>query len=350
MHISRQFQSLAWAALAVSSAQAVSIIDNLSFGHKDTISPDRTTIPGWAVSGEGHDPQILSDRVILTPPYPGNKRGQVWAQSPIDKNEFVADVEFRASGQDRGNGNLQIWLTNGGTPAGGVSSLYTAGPFDGLVLSIDQYGGHGGEIRGFLNDGTKSFKDHHNVDSLAFGHCPYPFRNRGIPSRLKITQTGNNFAVEVDDKTCFSTNKDQFNDLNGRVQGINKRVDDIYNLLQEMKTRHEQTHNELMSLNKNGPIHDHVGAVESKVGKIEGMLLAVQKDLEGKDYSGHLTKLQSALKDTHAGLQDSFSDAVTRHAPQMWTFVFLIVIAQVLMFGGYLVYKRRRDSAPKKYL
>lgn len=41
---------------------------------------------------------------------------------------------------------------------------------------------------------------------------------------------------------------------------------------------------------------------------------------------------------------------VTRHAPKMWTFVFLVIIVQVLMFGGYLVYKRRRDSAPKKYL
>lgn len=207
MHVSRQIQSLVWAAFAVSSAQAVTVIEGLSFGHKDTISQDRATIPGWTVSGEGHNPQILSDRIILTPPYPGSKRGQIWAQSPLDKNEFVAEVDFRASGQDRGNGNLQIWLTNGGTPAGGISSLYTAGPFDGLVLSIDQYGGHGGKIRGFLNDGTKSFKDHHNVDSLAFGQCDYPYRNRGIPSHLKVTQTGNSFAVEIDDKTCFSTNR-----------------------------------------------------------------------------------------------------------------------------------------------
>ena len=208
MHISRQFQSLAWAALAVSSTQAVSIIDSLSFGHRSTISEDRTTIPGWTVSGEGHDPQILSDRIILTPPYPGGKRGQIWTQSPIDKTEFVADVEFRASGQDRSNGNLQIWLTSGGAPAGGaINSVYTVGPFDGLVLSVDQYGGQGGKIRGFLNDGTKSYQNHHHVDSLAFGQCDYPYRNRGVPSHIRITQTGNNFAVEVDDKACFSTDK-----------------------------------------------------------------------------------------------------------------------------------------------
>ena len=41
---------------------------------------------------------------------------------------------------------------------------------------------------------------------------------------------------------------------------------------------------------------------------------------------------------------------VTSSAPKMWTFVFLLVIFQVVMFGGYLVYKRRRDTAPKKYL
>ncbi|GME32887.1 putative lectin family integral membrane protein [Neofusicoccum parvum] len=419
MHIQRPFQSLVWAALAA-SAHANSVIDSLSFGHRDAISKDRSTIPGWTVSGEGHSPQVLSDRVILTPPYPGNKRGQIWAQSPIDKAEFVAEVEFRASGQDRSNGNLQVWLTNGGPPAGGISSIYTVGQFDGMVLSIDQYGGHGGKIRGFLNDGTKSFSQHHSVDSLAFGQCDYPYRNRGIPSRLKVTQTGNNFAVEIDDKTCFSTDKasrykfgvsaasaenpdsfeifkftvatadgvpqqppaqqqqqqqqqpirgqppqqdqqppagsqssisnEQFNDLNGRVQTINTRVDEIYKLLQELRTRHEQTHNELMSLNKNGPIHDHVGSVEAKVGKIEGVVMAIQKDLEGKDYRDHLAKLQSALRDTHSGLQDSLSDVVTRHAPKMWTFVFLLVIVQVLLFGGYLVYKRRRDSAPKKYL
>ncbi|EKG09346.1 Legume-like lectin [Macrophomina phaseolina MS6] len=358
-------------------------------------------------------------------------RGQVWAQAAVDRADFVADVEFRASGQDRSNGNLQVWLTRGGPPQGGVSSVYTVAQFDGLVLSIDQYGGHGGKIRGFLNDGTISFKDHHSVDSLAFGQCDYPYRNRGIPSKLRITQTGTSFAVEVDDKTCFSTDKvhipagykfgvsaasaenpdsfeifkftvstadgvtqppppnppavqqqqqdqsqqpvrgysqdqhqqaaaaagsqpaiskEQFDEMNVRVQAVNQRVDEIFKLLQELRTRHEQTHTELMSLNKNGPIHDHVGAVESKVGKIENIVTAIQKDLEGKDYRDHLAKLQSALRDTHSGLQDSLSDVVTRHAPKMWTFVFLVIVVQALMFGGYLVYKRRRDSAPKKYL
>lgn len=207
MHISRTFESLVWAALAVSPAHASYLVPSLSFGHGGVISQDRSTIPGWTVSGEGHEPQLLSDRVILTPPYPGNKRGQLWAQNPVDNNHFIADLEFRASGQDRSNGNLQVWLTSGGPQAGGISSIYTVGPFDGLVLSIDQYGGQGGKIRGFLNDGTIAYQNHHSVDSLAFGQCDYPYRNRGVPSHLQITQTGQIFAVEVDGKRCFATNK-----------------------------------------------------------------------------------------------------------------------------------------------
>ncbi|KAF2147176.1 uncharacterized protein K452DRAFT_2864 [Aplosporella prunicola CBS 121167] len=433
MQLPQSLRYLAWAAFAASTAQANTVVDGLSFGHKDTISSNHRDIPGWRVSGEGHDPQILSDRVILTPPAPGNKRGALWANSPLDKDEYVMDFEFRASGQDRGNGNLQIWLTQGGQPSGGISSIYTVGQFDGLVLSIDQYGGQGGKVRGFLNDGTVSFKDHHSVDSLAFGQCDYRYRNRGEVSRMKVTQTGEIFSVEMDGQTCFTTNQvrvpagyyfgisaasaenpdsfeawkfivathelhgreevrlnpppvyggeakelpvfnnpekvadapasnfksqeDQFRDLHDRVQVIGTQVDNIFRLLDDMRKRQEEHHHEAMTLNKNGPIHAHVeivekavGRIEAVIGKIEGGVSAVRRDLEGKDYKEHLSNLQSALRDTHAGITDHVSNIVTTSAPKMWTFVFLVVIFQVVMFGGYLVYKRRRDSAPKKYL
>lgn len=207
MRIARSVQFLAVASCAATSAYANYVIDTLSFGHKDVISHDKKEIPNWRISGEGWQPQILSDRVILTPPYPGNKRGELGANHALDKNEFEVDMAFRATGQERGNGNLQIWLTKSDHPPHIVNSIYTIGQFDGLVLSIDQYGGSGGKVRAFLNDGTVSFKDHHSVDSLAFGQCDYAYRNRGGLSHLKITQTGEIFAVEVDGRMCFQTNK-----------------------------------------------------------------------------------------------------------------------------------------------
>jgi len=188
-------------------ASAQSVIDALSFGHRDRTSTNLQSIEGWYVSGEGHTPQILSDRVILTPPTPGSTRGALWAASPIAYPEWTADVAFRASGQERGSGNLQIWYIRDGRTAAGSNSIYTVANFDGLVLSIDQYGGRGGTLRGFLNDGSTSYKDHHNVDSLAFGHCDFPYRNLGTPSRIRITNDGREFKVDIDGRLCFASDK-----------------------------------------------------------------------------------------------------------------------------------------------
>ncbi|KAK8154704.1 putative lectin family integral membrane protein [Phyllosticta citrichinensis] len=433
MRISRSVQVLAAACCAATSAYASHTMEEMSLGLYYPISNDKHTIPNWRVSGAGHDPQILSDRIILTPPYPGNKRGALWSVFALDKNEFVVDVEFRASGQERGNGNLQIWLTKESQPVGQTNSIYTVGQFDGLVLSIDQYGGSGGKVRAFLNDGTVSFKDHHSVDSLAFGQCDYSYRNKGALSHLKMTQTGEIFAVEVDGRQCFQTNKvtmpmgyyfgisaasaenpdsfelwkfivsphevesrqnqppkeqqaqqpiqqqpiqqqpppppqqqqqqqpaggasvsqptwDQVNDVNNRVYSVEKKVDNIYRLLQEMQGKQDQKFAEVVAMGSNGPIHEHVRAVETVVGRIQSIVTAIQKDIEGKDYKEHLANLHDALRDTQSGLRDSLTHVVTSSAPKMWTFVFLVVIFQVVMFGGYLVYKRRREIAPKKYL
>ncbi len=51
------------------------------------------------------------------------------------------DFEFRATGPERGGGNLQIWYTREGQAHVGTSSIYTVGKFDGLVLVVDTYGG-----------------------------------------------------------------------------------------------------------------------------------------------------------------------------------------------------------------
>ncbi|PLN81225.1 putative lectin family integral membrane protein [Aspergillus taichungensis] len=190
---------------AVVTAQ--SVIESSSFGYGQTLSPDRNSIPGWQLGGEGHAPQILSDKFVLTPPYPGNTRGFAWAQTPITQPEWTAEFQFRASGQERGGGNLQLWYAKDGQQKIGSSSIYTVGPFDGFALVVDTHGGRGGSVRGFLNDGSTDYKSHRSVDSLAFGHCDYSYRNLGRPSVVRIKHTRSIFEVTVDDKLCFSTNK-----------------------------------------------------------------------------------------------------------------------------------------------
>ncbi len=58
-----------------------------------------------------------------------------------------------------------------------------------------------------MNDGTTDYKSHHAVDSLAFGHCGFSYRNLGRPSRIQIKQHAESFEVSVDGKQCFSSDK-----------------------------------------------------------------------------------------------------------------------------------------------
>jgi mannose-binding lectin 1 len=199
----RTFTSIALFAIGATAQ----VIESASFGYGKTISPSRDSIPGWNIGGDGHEPTLLSDKLILTPPYPGNTRGFAWAQSPVSQQEWSAEFQFRASGPERAGGILQLWYTKDGQARVGTSSIYTVGQFDGFALVIDTHGGRGGSIRGFLNDGTTDYKSHRSVDSLAFGHCDYAYRNLGRPSVVKLKHTNSGLEVTVDDKACFSTNK-----------------------------------------------------------------------------------------------------------------------------------------------
>ena len=51
------------------------------------------------------------------------------------------------------------------------------------------------------------YKNHANVDSLAFGHCSHAYRNMGHPSRVLIKHSATSFAVFVNDEICFKTDK-----------------------------------------------------------------------------------------------------------------------------------------------
>lgn len=143
--------------------------DALTWGlHGKVWSKDHRHIQGWSLHGEGgYVPELHSDRVILTPPHDGSKRGGTWSDKVEQDDEWETEFKFRASGPERGSGLFQMWYA--ATPLEDIklASLYTVGKFDGLVLAIGQYGGKG-SLRAFLNDKSISFKDHHHIDNLAF--------------------------------------------------------------------------------------------------------------------------------------------------------------------------------------
>ncbi|KAI0142850.1 concanavalin A-like lectin/glucanase [Xylariaceae sp. FL1272] len=192
----------------LAAAQAQFLVSELSFGHTGRINDrGQATVPSFSIQGTPDVPEVLSNKVILTPPHPGNTRGAAWGDNTNQYRTWVADVDFRVSGPERGSGNLNIWLARRGNDEIGQSSIYTVGKFDGLALVIDNHGGTGGMIRGFLNDGTTDYKSQASVDSLAFGHCNYNYRNLGRPSQIKLKQTAQTFRVEIDTRLCFETDQ-----------------------------------------------------------------------------------------------------------------------------------------------
>jgi len=41
---------------------------------------------------------------------------------------------------------------------------------------------------------------------------------------------------------------------------------------------------------------------------------------------------------------------ISASAPRMGMFLFVVIAVQIMMAGAYIVYKKRRNSMPKKYL
>lgn len=443
-------------SLLLASTSSAQIIDNISFGQGDRISPNGRGLPGWSVSAENHQPQLLSDRIVLTPPVPAGTRGALWADNAITATEWTVDFEFRANGQDQGSGNLQLWLAKDkGNIA--TNSIYTVEKFDGMAIVIDQYGGRGGSIRGFLNDGSQNFKSHASVEALAFGHCDYNYRNLGRTSKLRITSQ-NGLTVSVDDRVCFSTNRidlppnyhfgitaataespdsfeiykfiasqasaggpthqkgppvrqqqpggsladklnilpgspealpdtdadslksqnEQFADLHNRLQGLTHQVADMYALFDIIGKKIDERHQEISnSISQQGNPRDILDRLDRRIENIERNVDRVLKDVESKDYGSHLSELQATINSVKGGLTDGLPatlgesksptflpsyriredpqanatiTVVTSSAPRMGMFIAVVVAVQIMLAGAYIVYKKRRDSAPKKYL
>lgn len=192
---------------AFAAVAAAKIYEATSFGQKDRLSEDGATIKGWQITGPQDDrPQVLSDRMILTPPWPGNRHGAVWSQQKLPYDKWTIHIDFRVSGQDRSGGNLQFWYTKENQNGIGSNNIYTVEKFDGLAVVVDSSGGTG-HIRAFLNDGTTNFHTHHNIDSLPFAQCQYSYRNLGRQSRLTIQQDGSGMQITIDNHPCIRSSR-----------------------------------------------------------------------------------------------------------------------------------------------
>ena len=389
---------------------AQDIAKDFSFGHEKGISPNSFGIPGWTILGEGHVPQLLSDKVILTPPYGDNKRGALWTEQKSQLQEWTAQLDFRAGGPDRASGNMALWYAADGAKAVSTSSIYTVGKFEGLALVIDTASGTQ-KIRGFLNDGTTDYRSHPNVDSLAFGHCDYNYRNLGRASSLLLRATASSLEVLIDDKACFSTPKvalprnynfgltaasggppDSFEAFKFLVRSIasshnpysnpNTNTNNQQQYVREMPYRREsppipgtaasqtppqidtteiltQLSTLLTTLQTQSTTtktqHDALlstlSTLTSRLSSLESKINTLTSTL---DHTSQFAKLSRQLEQTHQGINEHLPGQlrmyIAEHTPRIGFMIFSLIAFQCGLVVLYVLYKRRRWGAPKKYL
>jgi mannose-binding lectin 1 len=388
---------------------AQDILKDFSFGHDRGISPNSFAIPGWTILGEGHVPQLLSDKVILTPPYGDNKRGALWTESTSPTSSFSVSLSFRAGGPERASGNLALWYAANGATAVSTSSIYTVGKFDGLALVIDTASGQQ-KIRGFLNDGSTDYRSHPNVDSLAFAHCNYNYRNLGRASTLLLRSSpSSGLEVLIDDKLCFTTSKvtlpanynfgltaasggppDSFEAFKFVVKGA-EGAHDAYtgNNQQQQQYVREEPNRQKGSVNQAAPpaaaqldttellsqlqlllsslqTHDtstsstlsslstRLSSIESKLTTLTTSVNALSNQLSSLDHSSQFSQLSRQLTATQQGISEHLPGQlrgyIAEHTPRVGFMIFSFIAFQMGLVAVYVVYKRRRWGAPKKYL
>jgi mannose-binding lectin 1 len=424
------------ALFSTSLSVAQEIVKDTSFGYGSAISGNSFSIPGWQILGEGHVPQLRSDRVLVTPPYGGNKRGALWAENKNHLPQWAVDFEFRAGGPDRGGGSLQLWYGSDGQNAIGTSSLYSVGRFDGLVLALDAHNGRQ-SIRGFLNDGSVEYRSHPNVDSLAFGHCDYAYRNLGRPSELSVKSTTGGLEVLIDDTLCFRSDKitlpvdyyfgitaastnppdsfevfkfllkpssytptgaqpppppkiqnqgqmpipnqdsgsmirepadlpashfttsaAQFEDLHSRLTLLSKSITNLFGEITRHTAAEESRYQEILRqiqlLSPNTQSSLQPSNLDGRLSAIERTLTSLQSELSSGDHKRQFSDLQSTLKEMNIGVTEHLPNRVREyvadHAPRVGFMITCFILFQLALVVAYVLYKRRRANAPKKYL
>lgn len=153
--------------------------------------------------------------------------------------------------------------------------------------------------------------------------------------------------------------------LAGQEGAIDHRLDDIQHRISELAKHLEQleglikstdsnAHNRHQELAESRPKPNQLNSMDGRIQTIERAVQTIQKDIEGRDYKGRLDQIQQLFEASHSNLMThlpaSMGQIVTTSAPRMWFFVFWIVLAQLVLAASYVVYKRRRANAPKKFL
>lgn len=99
----------------------------------------------------------------------------------------------------------------------------------------------------------------------------------------------------------------QFVDLGGRLQLTNKATT---NILQDLRSQASNNDARQAELLQKLASKEQVAALDSRLQRIEQLLQSVQRDLEGKDYSGRFNQLHDTLRTSHLSLSETLQGSL----------------------------------------
>ncbi|KAL9598962.1 MAG: hypothetical protein Q9219_004145 [cf. Caloplaca sp. 3 TL-2023] len=269
----------------------------------------------------------------------------------VAQSEWTVDLEFRATGPERGGGNLQLWYIKDGRPQVETPSIYTIGVFDGLSLVIDMYGGHIKLPAGYYfgvsaasADTPDSFEIYKFVTSSAPGVTRELPRHDTPPQQPPHSQPQAG-SQGVDQSSPASSNAQstvQFTDLQNRIQALSQSLDNVFREVKELASKAEARHQDL---SHRVTSNDQLNSMNQRIQSMENTL---------QTYQGQFSSIHGVLKDSHhtlnEGLTQHMTHIISTKSPKLGTFVVVIIVFQLLLAGIYVMYKRRRANGPKKYL
>jgi mannose-binding lectin 1 len=120
-----------------------------------------------------------------------------------------------------------------------------------------------------------------------------------IPQMLSDVLAGN-----------IRSQQDQFEDLHNRIQIINHRVDEIYNMVQGIQATNDHRFQQLMD--RIVPMDDRGSATLRNMEKVERSTMDILRNVESKDFKDMLTAVHNAVQNSHDSLTQGLPLAVAQ--------------------------------------
>jgi mannose-binding lectin 1 len=156
----------------------------------------------------------------------------------------------------------------------------------------------------------------------------------------------------------FTTSAAQFEDLHSRLYLVSKSISNLFGEIAKHAAAEESRYQELLRqiqlLSPNTQSSLQPSNLDARLSAMERTLSSIQSELSSGDHKRQFNNLQSTLREMNIGVTEHLPNRVREyvadHAPRVGFMITCFMLFQLTLVVAYVVYKRRRANAPKKYL